>query len=63
MPGKFKNNWTKPDRSPASMSSFADDPKHVHTLDAGSQITPTIVRWECRCGATRDEYDSPVRHG
>lgn len=62
MSRKFKTNWTKPETSPLWTNPYASDRNHKHTLYRGQQITPTVVRWECRCGATRDEYDSPVPH-
>jgi hypothetical protein len=53
--------WTKPKLPRGVVNAFTADPGHQHSKDSGTQITPTTVRWECRCGASKDEYDPAPR--
>ncbi|MFD2421686.1 hypothetical protein [Amycolatopsis pigmentata] len=58
-----ESGWVKPKLPKGVVNCFAEEPNHKHRAEGGSQITPTTVRWECRCGATRDERDVPPPHG
>jgi hypothetical protein len=55
------NRWVKPKLPRGVVIASGNEPGHQHSEASGTQINATTVRWECSCGATKDEYDPPVR--